>query len=213
MTTLQITLLIGLIASFLMFIGDMVLYYSKDDYDSKHKTESILSIMSKEKKGRLYIGGILGPLTSFLYAVSFYHIVLVMNSDLQWLGILLFLLGACGITFGGAYHMETAVLGLLSRNHHEDDTSLLWKYMTIQSYIFPTLFVLSFLPFGILTAFSQTLLPWWIIFFNPVLWMAFLPLLRRLPKGKVHMILCGGWSNIPFIIYYLVTLLVITFAL
>ena len=33
------------------------------------------------------------------------------------------------------------------------------------------------------------------------------PLVRKLPKG-LHMVICGGFSNIIFVVYYLMTLMV-----
>lgn len=79
-------LLVGLSGSILMFIGDMVLYYSKDDYVADGTLNPIIDIMKTESRTRLYIGGIIGPVAAFLYCIGYYHLVLVMNEQYQILG-------------------------------------------------------------------------------------------------------------------------------
>lgn len=62
---LSVFLIVGLIGAILMFMGDMALYYSKEDYIGATDFEPIIDIMKKESRRRLYIGGILGPIASF----------------------------------------------------------------------------------------------------------------------------------------------------
>ena len=64
---LNIVLYIGLIGAILMFIGDMVLYYSKEDYVGTVTLNAIIDIMKKESRTRLYAGGIIGPIAAFSY--------------------------------------------------------------------------------------------------------------------------------------------------
>lgn len=80
---LNTILLIGLSGAILMFIGDMVLYYSKDDYVADGTLNPIINIMKTEGRTRLYIGGIIGPVAAFLYCIGYYHLVLVMNEQYQ----------------------------------------------------------------------------------------------------------------------------------
>ena len=47
----------------------------------------------------------------------------------------------------------------------------------------------------------------WIVLFSPGILFLFLPLLSKLPKG-LHMIICGGWSNLISVIYYTVAIVV-----
>ena len=84
--TLYKTILIGLFGSFLMFLGDMILYYDKDGYDSKDKINSVITIMKKLSVKRLYLGGLLGPIGAFLYSLGFYHIVLASQEKYENLG-------------------------------------------------------------------------------------------------------------------------------
>lgn len=74
--TLYKSILIGLLGSFLMFLGDMILYYDSNDYDSKDTINNIIGIMKNVNIKRLYLGGLLGPICAFIYCNGFYHIVL-----------------------------------------------------------------------------------------------------------------------------------------
>ncbi|MDU2897900.1 MAG: DUF6796 family protein, partial [Finegoldia magna] len=114
--TLNKCILIGLLGSFLMFLGDMTLYYDPDDYDGKDTINSIAGIMKNASIKRLYIGGLLGPIGAFIYSIGFYHIVLASQEKYLNLAWFVFLMNTFGIILGGAYHMQCAYLGLLSRH-------------------------------------------------------------------------------------------------
>ena len=113
--TLNKCILIGLLGSFLMFLGDMTLYYDPDDYDGKDTINSIAGIMKNASIKRLYIGGLLGPIGAFIYSIGFYHIVLASQEKYLNLAWFVFLMNTFGIILGGAYHIQCAYLGLLSR--------------------------------------------------------------------------------------------------
>ena len=52
-----------------------------------------------------------------------------------------------------------------------------------------------------------TVFPRWVAIFSPGVLFLLLPLLKKLPKG-LHMIICGGWSNLISVIYYTVAIVV-----
>ena len=52
-----------------------------------------------------------------------------------------------------------------------------------------------------------TVFPRWLAIFSPGVLFLLMPLLRKLPKG-LHMIICGGWSNLISVIYYTVAIVV-----
>ena len=60
--TLYMSILIGLFGSFLMFLGDIILYYDPNDYDGKDTINNIIGIMKNVSIKRLDIGGLLGPI-------------------------------------------------------------------------------------------------------------------------------------------------------
>ena len=100
----NIFLIAGLIGSLLMFMGDMVLYYSKEDYTSDGTLNPIIAIMKKESRPRLYAGGIIGPLAAFIYCIGYCHLVLIMDEQYQIFGWACFFINSLGIICGGAYH-------------------------------------------------------------------------------------------------------------
>ncbi|MCR4561863.1 MAG: hypothetical protein K5694_01465 [Bacilli bacterium] len=209
MSTLQITLLIGLIGSLLMYVGDMTLYFDKNDYDSKDKWNSMFEIMGRVDKRRFYIGGLLGPLTAFLYALSFYHIILMTTNQnvlpLSWIS---FLISVCGIFFGGAYHLEYALLGLLVKDGHLEAAKKILKFVNVQGIIVTVTAGAGTIIMFILIVAGWTVFPQWMGAINPLVLFMLLPLWKRLPRGLFHMLVCGGWSNLPFVIYYLVALII-----
>ncbi len=60
--TLYKSILIGFFGSFLMFLGDMTLYYDSKDYDGKDTINNIIGIMKSVSIKRLYACGLLGPI-------------------------------------------------------------------------------------------------------------------------------------------------------
>ena len=62
---LVIFLGIGFLGAILMFVGDMALYYSKQDYVTDGTLRPIIAIMKNLSRRRLYIGGMLGPIAAF----------------------------------------------------------------------------------------------------------------------------------------------------
>ncbi|MCR5491511.1 MAG: hypothetical protein K6F32_05235, partial [Bacilli bacterium] len=206
-------LLIGLVGSLLMFGGDMLIYYDKNDYDSKDKWNSIYAIVKKVAKWRLFAGGLLGPLTAFLYAASFYHIVLMTNNaNVTWLAWAAFLISALGIIFGGAYHLETALLALLVRSGHDEAAKSIFGFINKQAIVMVVTAGIGLIIMFVLLVAGWTVFPQWVAAVCPLTLMLLLPLVRHLPKGRIHMIVCGGWSNLPFVIYYAVAF-VLTFFL
>lgn len=80
---LKLYLIIGLFGAILMFIGDMILYYSKNDYVSDGTLAPIIDIMKEKRRISLYVGGMIGPVASFVYCVGYYHLILVMNEQVR----------------------------------------------------------------------------------------------------------------------------------
>ena len=110
---LLITLTIGLLGAFLMFCGDMILYYDKNDFEQNGTLDPIINIMKKLPKKRVMVGGLIGPVAAFLYCIGFYHMVLITKEPFYMLSFAAFLLSCMGIIAGGAYHSHCAYLGLL----------------------------------------------------------------------------------------------------
>ena len=200
--TLCKSIMIGLLGSFMMFLGDMILYYDSNDYDGKDTINNITAIMKNVSIKRLYIGGLLGPVGAFIYCIGFYHIVLAMQEKYLNVGWFVFLINSFGMILGGAYHIQCAYLGLLSRHDDKGAFDEFLKFLKLQAKIVFGVMALANIAMAWIILFGFTVFPRWQAFFTPIFLMIFTPIAGRLPKG-LHMIVRGGWFNIIYFIYYL----------
>ena len=200
--TLYKSIWIGLLGSFLMFLGDMTLYYDPNDYDGKDTINNIAGIMKNVSIKRLYLGGILGPICAFIYCIGFYHIVLGMQEKYLILGWFIFLITVFGMILGGAYHIQCAYLGLLSRHEDKGAFDEFLKFLKFQAKIVFGIMAIANLGIALVILFGFTVFPRWQALFTPIFLLIFTPIVDRLPKG-LHMIVRGGWLNLIYFIYYL----------
>ena len=200
--TLYKSILIGLFGSFLMFLGDMTLYYDPKDYDGKDTINSIIGIMKNVSIKRLYIGGLLGPICAFIYCIGFYHIVLSIQEEYLNLAWFVFLINIFGMILGGTYHIQCAYLGLLSRHENKGSLDEFLKFLKFQAKIVFGIMAIANIAIALIILFRLTVFPSWQALFTPIFLLIFTPLAERLPKG-LHMIIRGGWLNIIYFIYYL----------
>ena len=204
--TLNKCILIGLFGSFLMFLGDMTLYYDPKDYDGKDTINSIIGIMKSVSIKRLYIGGLLGPICAFIYCIGFYHIVLATQEEYLNLAWFVFLINIFGMILGGTYHIQCAYLGLLSRHENKGAFDEFLKFLKLQAKIVFSIMALANIAIALIILFGLTVFPRWQALFTPIFLLILTPLAERLPKG-VHMIIRGGWFNLIYFIYYLTLLM------
>ncbi len=205
---LQITLSVGLFGAVLLFCGDMLLYYSKDDYKSDGTLKPIIDIMKKASRARLYSGGIIGPVAAFLYCIGFYHLVLLVDQRHLLFGWICFFINCLAIILGGSYHNYFANLGLIGR--HDDELALTetLKFLEFQKKLAFGLQAIGFFAMALLIAFGWTTLPRWMVMFTPLTLVLLTPIVEKLPK-RFHMIICGGWTNLISVIYYVLTIVII----
>ena len=196
------SILIGLFGSFLMFLGDMTLYYDSKDYDGKDTINSIIGIMKNVSIKRLYIGGLLGPICAFIYCIGFYHIVLSIQEEYLNLAWFVFLINIFGMILGGTYHIQCAYLGLLSRYENKGAFDEFLKFLKLQAKIVFSIMALANIAIALIILFGLTVFPRWQALFTPIFLLIFTPLAERLPKG-LHIIIRGGWFNLIYFIYYL----------
>lgn len=200
--TLYRSILIGILASFLMFLGDMTLYYDSNDYDCKDTINNIIGIMKNVSIKRLYIGGLLGPICAFIYCIGFYHIVLGIDEKFLNFGWFVFLINIFGMILGGTYHIQCAYLGLLSRYENKEAFDEFLRFLKFQAKIVFTTMALANILTALIILFGLTIFPRWQALFTPIFLLIFTPIADRLPKG-LHMIIRGGWFNLIYFIYYL----------
>jgi len=201
------TLIVGLIGALMMFCGDMTLYYDKNDFKHDGTLDPIINIMKNLPPIRVMIGGWIGPVAAFLYCIGFYHIVLITDESLHKVAFAAFLLSCMGIIAGGAYHSHCAYLGLLGADDQRKDLDIVLKYFQKLPIILYLGEGLGLLALIVLIVLEKTVFPVWIAVLSPGALYLLKPLSRKLPKG-LHMILCGGFSNIVFMVYYLAAIII-----
>ena len=201
-----LVLLAGFIGALLMFCGDMILYYDNADFKHDGTLEPLINIMKKLPKKRLMIGGWIGPIAAFFYCIGFYHIVLITNNSSYKLAFIAFLLCCVGIITGGAYHSHCAYLGLLGKDEQREDLNIVMDYFQKMPLIFYIGEGLGLIVLTILVLIGKTIFPRYLFLLTPAILYLLRPLTKKLPKG-LHMIICGGFSNIVFVVYYLIAII------
>ena len=199
-------LLIGFFGAVLMFIGDMTLYYDRNDYANDGTLNPIIQIMKKVSTKRLYAGGILGPVSAFFYCVGYYHLVLLVNERYIVLGWIFFLINSLGIICGGAYHSHCANLGLIGRHENEETLEEVLRFLDAQKMVAFGIQAVGFVGMAVMIVLGWTVLPRWMLLLTPLTLVLLTPLVRKLPKGA-HMVICGGWTNLISVIYYAAAIL------
>ena len=184
-----------------MFLGDMTLYYDPNDYDGKDTINNIIGIMKNVSIKRLYIGGLLGPIYVFIYCIGFFHIVLGIQEKYLTIGWFVFLINVFGMILGGAYHIQCAYLGLLSRHENKGALDEFLKFLKFQAKIVFGIMAIANITLVLVILFGFTVFPRWQALFTPIFLLILTPLAERLPKG-LHMIIRGGWFNLLYFIYY-----------
>ena len=200
MKTLTV-LFVGLVGAVLMFIGDMTLYFDRNDYENDGTLNPIIEIMKKVSTKRLYVGGILGPVSAFLYCVGYYHLVLITDEPHASAGYILFLINCCGIICGGAYHSHCANLGLIGRHKNKETLDEVLHFLDAQKAVAFGIQAIGFIGMAVEIVLGWTVLPRWMILLTPLTLVLITPVVRKLPKG-LHMVICGGWTNLISVIYY-----------
>lgn len=177
-------ILIGLLGSFMMFLGDMILYYDPNDYDGRDTINNIIGIMKNVSIKRLYLGGLLGPICAFIYCIGFFHIVLATQEKYLNVAWFVFLINIFGMILGGAYHIQCAYLGLLSRHENKGALDEFLKFLKFQAKIVFGIMALANIGIALIIVFGFTVFPRWQTLFTPIFLLIFTPLADRLPKNS-----------------------------
>lgn len=208
------TLWIGLAGALLMFAGDMLLYYTPEDFacgpksSAEERINAIIDVMKELPAGRVMAGGMIGPIAAFLYCIGFYHIVLMTNEQTYTLAMAAFLLSCFGIIIGGAYHSHCAYLGILGDDGGRNALNAAMKYFQKMPLILYAGEGIGFLLLIFLIVTGKTVLPRWIFLLSPGMLFLLKPAVSRLPKGA-RVIISGGWMNLISVIYYSAVLIAI----
>ncbi len=209
------TVWLGLAGALLMFAGDMLLYYTPEDFSygpkstSEEKINAIIDVMKHLSAKRVMAGGMIGPVAAFLYCVGFYHIVLITNEQSHTLAMAAFLLSCFGIITGGAYHSHCAYLGLLGDDRDRNALNTASKYFQKLPLLLYAGEGIGFLLLIFLIVTGKTALPQWLFLLSPGVLFLLKPVVSRLPKG-IRIIVSGGWTNLISVIYYVAVLIAVS---
>lgn len=191
---------IGLLASALMFIGDMFFYFTTAEINDMSK--ELLSSMGLVPKWRLFTGGILGPVTAFLHLFGIYAIYLSINNKQKLWAILLSIFLAIGIITGGSAHSIFPIFGILASAGHPELIQNIMDYLSILGYITFIGMGVGWTIFTVLVLTKKTVLPRWSVLLNPTLLLWFGSLMYKLPQ-PYKVVIAGGWDNIILMIFFL----------
>ncbi len=117
---LILTAAIGMFAALLMFCGDMLLYFTTDDFKMDGTYTPYIGIMKKLSDRRLKLGGLLAPIAAFFYCIGYFHIALVAVDECRIIAIAAALTCCLVIIIGGAYHAQFTYFGLLGNTEHQE---------------------------------------------------------------------------------------------
>ncbi len=197
-----LTGIIGIIASMLMYTGDMLLYFTTEPIQNFE--EEIVHIMANLSSTRLILGGLLGPISAFLYMIGFYHIYLLIKPNHDKLAKTLFGLLCVGIFYGGAFHSHFPLLGFISSSQNGTLLQMAEDYAILHLYFMyiPSLVAYCLLAYLIIS--KKTFYPVWVVLFSPIILFWLSDVMKQLPQ-PLMMLIAGGWSNIMFTIFFSVS--------
>jgi len=209
----MIYIILGLLGALLMFGGDMLLYYTPEDFDydpgkNQNVMQAVIDVMKELPAGRVSLGGILGTIASFLYCIGFYHIVVITDDAWKPIAYVAFLALCLGIISGGAYHTHCAYLGLLGDDKYSEAREIVINYFSKLALVMYIGEGIGFILLIILIITNNTMLPQWTILLSPGILFLLKKPLRNLPKG-IRVIVSGGWTNLISVIYYIAVMICI----
>lgn len=201
-----LVLWIGLLGALLMYSGDMLLYFSKEEYRPDGTKQPLVTIMKKLPEQRLKAGGVVGPIAAFLYCIGFSHLLFLFDEKHQVIAWAAFLCLCLGIILGGTYHSHWSYIGLMAKQEDEKALEIVFDFSSILSKLLYLFEAIGFVLMVVGIIFNWTLYPRYFCVLTPGVLMLLLPLLRKLPQ-PFYMAIVGGWSNLISVIYYLVALI------
>ena len=201
--TLRWTAWAGLLGSLLMFVGDMLLYFTTEEIVDIER--ELLASMGSVPPARFFAGGIVAPFATFMYIPGFYHIYLrVKNTHKIW-GRWIFGILSLGIISGGAFHACFPAFGIVAAQGHPELINSLTEYTSLLGDLAFGCFGLGWLLYTYIVLRKQADFPRWTVFFTPLVtvWLVFL--WHTLP-APFEVILAGGWFSLMFTVFYIVAL-------
>lgn len=202
---MNILLWVGLFGALLMFCGDMLLYFSTEEYHPDGTQRSLIAIMKKLPAWRVKAGGFVGPIAAFLYCVGFFHLIYVFDESHNLIAWIALLCLCAGIIMGGAYHSHWPYIGLMAQIEDERAVDIVLAFSKTLSMVLYLFEGIGYLLMVVGILLGWTVYPLFYIVFTPGFLFLLLPLVKTLPQ-PFYLCIVGGWSNLISVIYYIAAL-------
>jgi hypothetical protein len=198
----------GIAGALLFFAGDMLFYGHIGS--GANFAEGMLATVVRASQGRLFAGGLVGPVAACLCIAGFWHVYLNIRHSNVLLGRLLFMLFSILMVAGSAVHTLWTAKGLALKYCYgqgapcSDLLAAMKSYWTlaydlgaIPGYIGAVLLV------G-LVLLRKTYYPRWTVLANPAVLIMLSPIADRVPS-PLGAILVGGFTNLSIAVFFLVS--------
>lgn len=196
---------LGILGALTLFIGDVLLFGYQGS--GANFREGLAAAASTVPVDRLFLGGLLGPIGAVMCLAGFYAVWRnVSSSKLARVMAGLFALFAVSV---GAFHLlcTSSVLALKFCNGQTGACAdLLSSVRALGQSAYLAMLVpgaLAFVLLGVLTATGKANLSRWTILANPLVLLAFSPLLRSSP-APVGAVLVAGSASLSLLVFFVV---------
>lgn len=205
---LKLLPLSGVLGGLIMFAGDQLFYFQKisgADYNS-------LAKMAEMPVERLIAGGIMGPLAVIFYIIGAYFLYKIFQKSNKFLAAACFFLLAVFLLFAGAYHAVFATYGFAAKlpdTFSPEQVRFIDQYLSAIhtiDYVIGLIWTALFL-FLLFT--KKSSLKKWMVFFTPTLIILTQPLFKNLIPYPLGTIIYGGWFNLSFVLFFLMSFLAV----
>lgn len=204
----RITGLCGLAGALLFFAGDMLFYGHLGSGAQFH--EGMLATLRTASLGRLFAGGLIGPVAACLCIVGFWHVYDNIRPTAGRTAPLVFALFAILMVAGSAIHTLWVARGIALKYCADAGEPCHSVLVAVQSY-WSLAYNLGSIP-GYLGAFillvlvviGRTWYPRWTIIANPAVLYLLSPLVLLTP-APLGAILVGGFANLSIVTFFAVS--------
>ncbi len=190
-------LLLGMLGAVLMYVGDMLLYFTAEPLADS--PIAILLVMIEISDTRLFWGGFLGPIAAFLYLYGFIGVFLTLEPGKMRNAV--FVLFGLAIVIGGAYHSQFTHIGVLGKVS-EDVLQRSWDISVSYLFVVFGLYAFASLMFSCMVLRKQSLLSRKVVLFSPLPMMLVGSALTDIMVQPLSIIVGGGWYNIMMLIFF-----------
>lgn len=197
--------MIGIAAALLMFAGDMLLYFTTQPVVMDGSFAPYVDIMSRLPAWRLFLGGVLGPVSAFLYCIGYYHIAQAFGPARRKMGLLVFALYSLGIVVGGAYHAQFTLLGTVGKTGSDGAVAAVTDSISLLSSASMVPIAVASVLLAVYIVLGRTAYPRWFVLFTPLVLVLLQTPLSLLPQPLL-IVLFGGWNNLLFVVFFAMSL-------